>query len=198
MRPNPSLNRVPRPSLPAWGILVSRGAANRAGRPFPRGLHRVSLVRWLRGLAFVRALALSFAAALLAAACDEGLDPSSDAKLASGTWGGENAGVIVSDTLAHVHVGCTFGNFRLPVALDASGRFSVSGSYLLRAYPIAIGPSLPAQFNGIIRDKQMTLTVTVNDTVQKQSTTLGPISVTLGSDPKLGPCPICTVVPKMP
>ena len=29
--------------------------------------------------------------------------------LAPGTWGGENAGAIVSDTIAHVHIGCTLG-----------------------------------------------------------------------------------------
>lgn len=170
---------------------VWRSGASRAARRDRPGSSRSASSRSF-------ALPLWALLAIVAASCDEGLDPSSDAKLATGTWGGDNAGVIVSDTLAHVHVGCTFGNFRLPVALDASGGFRVSGSYVLRAYPVAIGPSLPAQFSGVVRDEEMTLTVAVNDTVQKQSVTLGPITVQLGTEPKLGPCPICTVVPAMP
>src|SRR4029078_10306724 len=81
------------------------------------------------------------------AACGTGSSvlPPQGAALAVGTWGGENAGLIVDDTIAHVHVGCTYGNFPGPVALDETGRFNVSGSYVLRAYPVAVGPALPAQ-----------------------------------------------------
>jgi hypothetical protein len=172
--------------------------------------------RLLRGLAFVKptggrapdgsrtrllrpyALAILLVVAAGPLACDEGVTPASSEKLEPGTWGGENAGVIVSDSVAHVHVGCTFGNFPLPIALDESGRFSVSGSYVLRAYPVAVGPSLPAHLGGVVRGKEMTLTIAVNDTVQKQAVVLGPITVTLGTDPKLGPCPICTVIPTLP
>jgi hypothetical protein len=38
---------------------------------------------------------------------------------------------------------------------------------------------------------QATITVTVNDTTEHKSTVLGPVVVTLGTDPKMGPCPIC-------
>jgi len=34
-------------------------------------------------------------------------------------------------------------------------------------------------------------TSTVNDTVEHKSTVLGPVVVTWGTEPKMGPCPIC-------
>ena len=111
--------------------------------------------------------------------------------LAAGTWGGTNAGVIVDDAIAHVHVGCTNGNFAMPVSVDAEGRFSVAGDYMLRAFPVPIGPTVPAQFTGKVDGRRLTLTVAVNDTVEKKLVTLGPVQVTLGVEPRMGPCPIC-------
>lgn len=111
--------------------------------------------------------------------------------VALGTWGTSGAGVIVSDTLVHVHVGCTKGDFRRPETLDAEGRFNVAGTYLLRAYPVALGPTLPARFSGVIRGSTMTLSVAVNDTVEKALVALGPVTIVLGREPKLGICPIC-------
>ena len=119
--------------------------------------------------------------------------PPAGVALATGTWGGDNAGLIVDDTIAHVHVGCTFGNFPAPVVLDESGRFNVSGSYMLHAYPIAVGPSSPAQLAGVLQANRLTLTVAVNDTVEKKLVVLGPVVVLFARDPKLGPCPICRV-----
>lgn len=113
--------------------------------------------------------------------------------VALGTWGADGAGVIVSDTLVHVHVGCTKGDFRRPETLDADGRFNVAGTYLLRAYPIALGPTLPARFAGVIRGSTMTLSVAVDDTVDKSLVALGPVTIVLGKEPKLGICPICRV-----
>jgi hypothetical protein len=63
--------------------------------------------------------------------------------------------------------------------------------YVLRAYPIHIGPDLPAQFSGQVRDNRLTLRVVVNDTVEKKTVNLGPVTVTLGREPQMGPCPIC-------
>ena len=62
-----------------------------------------------------------------------------------------------------------------------------------RAYPIAIGPSVPARFVGQVRGNQLTISVTVNDTVAKMERLYGPVIVTYGVEPKLGPCPICKV-----
>jgi hypothetical protein len=117
--------------------------------------------------------------------------------LASGTWGGNNAGAIVTDSQAHIHIGCTFGDISGLVPLSSDGSFSVAGSYVLRAYPIMVGPSLPAQFSGRVQQRfglsTLTLTVVVNDTVAKTTQTLGPVDVTFGKDPNMGPCPICRV-----
>ena len=38
--------------------------------------------------------------------------------LAAGTWGGDNAGLIASDTSAHVHIGCTLGDVQLVFGQD--------------------------------------------------------------------------------
>ena len=142
-----------------------------------------------------RAALLTFlvSAVAVAATCDisGSVFPPTGDKLAVGTWGGENAGVIVGDTIAHVHVGCTLGEFRAPVALDEDGRFNVSGSYTLRAFPVHIGPPLPAQFAGRVENGQLTLAIAVNDTVEKKLVQIGPVTVTFGRDPRMGPCPIC-------
>lgn len=115
----------------------------------------------------------------------------SDGLLALGTWGGDSSGLIVSDTAMHLHIACTYGDVsgRIPVA--ANGQVDVQGSYVLRAYPIAIGPSVPARFVGHLDGATLTVTAIVNDTVQHQTVTRGPVVVKLGDAPRLGPCPIC-------
>jgi len=137
------------------------------------------------------ALTLLTGAVFVVAACNGGRATAGTDTLARGTWGGENAGAIVGDTIAHVHIGCTFGDFRPPVALDQEGRFNVEGSYMLRAFPVAVGPSLPAVFTGIVNGDRLTISVAVNDTVEKKLVSLGPVTVVLGREPRLGPCPIC-------
>ena len=115
----------------------------------------------------------------------------SDGVLALGTWGGDSSGLMVSDTAMHLHIACTYGDVsgRIPVA--ANGQVDVQGSYVLRAYPIAIGPSVPARFVGPLDGATLTVTVIVDDTVQHQTVTRGPVVVKLGDAPRLGPCPIC-------
>lgn len=114
-----------------------------------------------------------------------------DGKLPLGTWGGENAGMIVSDTAMHLHVGCTYGDVSGRIALAADGSFDVAGSYMLRAYPIAVGPSVPARFRGQLDGAIATVTVTVDDTVQHATVIKGPVTVKFGDEPRMGPCPIC-------
>jgi hypothetical protein len=104
--------------------------------------------------------------------------------------------VIVTGSLVHVHIGCTKGDFPLPALLDSEGRFNVPGSYILRAYPVQLGPSLPARFAGIVRGSVLTLSVAVDDTVDKKLVALGPVTITLRREPNLGPCPICESAPR--
>ena len=147
-----------------------------------------------RPVSHFAACAIAVALPALLSTCSAASSPSTapGGMLALGTWGGDNSGVIATDSVTHVHVGCTFGDMPGRITLDASGRFLVDGSYLLRAYPVAVGPTLPAQFSGHVEGNALTLAIAVNDTVQKKAVVLGPVTVTWGKDPRLGPCPICS------
>jgi hypothetical protein len=115
-----------------------------------------------------------------------------DLRLPLGTYGGDGGGMIVGDTAMHVHMGCTFGDVSGRVPVDASGRFDVAGSYTLRAYPITVGPSVPARFTGTIDGDRVVVTATIDDTVEHRTVVYGPMSLRLGVEPLRGlPCPIC-------
>ena len=111
----------------------------------------------------------------------------------TGTWGGDNAGLIADDSTAHVHIVCTYGNIPKPIVLDVNRRFDVPGEYVLRAYPVAVGPSLPARFHGTVLGRVLTLRVTVTDTTaaEDSTVTLGPVRLLLGQEPAMQACPIC-------
>ena len=136
-------------------------------------------------------LALVVAVTIVVVACGGRSVTPSPHVLSRGTWGGENAGAIVDDTIVHVHIGCTLGNFPPPAVIDGEGRFSIEGSYTLRTFPVAVGPSLPAVFTGVVNGTQLTLSVAVNDTVEKKLVPLGPVTVVLGREPRMQTCPIC-------
>jgi hypothetical protein len=142
-----------------------------------------SSVRWCAAL-LLSALVLACDKELSQPVVNPGFIP-------AGTWGGDSAGMIVDDTSAHFHVACTFGDVSGRIVVNSGGFFDVNGSYMLRAYPIAVGPSMPARFVGQISGLAVTLVVIVDDTVLHQQVTRGPVRVTLGQDPRLGPCPIC-------
>lgn len=108
----------------------------------------------------------------------------------TGTWGGQNAGLIADDTSAHAHIACTFGNVPGGITLSG-GRFDVAGEYVLRAFPVAVGPALPARFRGSVAGTTLTLRITVQDTVTAETTELGPVYLVRGAQPRMGPCPIC-------
>lgn len=108
-----------------------------------------------------------------------------------GTWGGDNAGLIADDSSAHIHIACTFGNVAQGIEPSAGGQFDVPGDYMLRAYPVAVGPAMPARFHGTVSGKSLTLSVTVRDTIADTTVTLGPVRLFLGREPEMGPCPIC-------
>ena len=105
----------------------------------------------------------------------------------TGTWGGENAGMIVTGPDIHVHIGCTLGDAKGPIHPDADGRFEFDGTYNVDAYPVDRGITHPARFSGRIIGRTMTLTVTLTDTAR----VLGPVDLVYGKEPKMGPCPIC-------
>ena len=131
---------------------------------------------------------------LVGASCgnDEIIFPSG-VELSAGTWGGENAGLIVHGEGAHAHIGCTLGDISGAVPLDASGRFDVNGTYVLRAFPVMVGTSLPARYTGQVNGNRLEMTITVNDTVEHRTVVLGPVALRFGNEPNMGPCPICRV-----
>ena len=130
-------------------------------------------------------------ALLLACAGSSATLPPFDGNLALGTWGGDSTGIIVGDTAFHLHIACTYGDVSSRIPIDANGNFDVAGSYMLHAYPITMGPSMPARFIGHLDGATVTVTVEVNDTVAHQTVTRGPVVAEYGEAPRLGPCPIC-------
>jgi hypothetical protein len=149
-------------------------------------------------LACAAACVAACVAAGLACAERDAIPSAPGAPLAVGTWGGENAGVIVDDTVAHVHIGCTFGNFAAPLRPGPAGGVSATGSWVLRAYPVVVGPALPARLTGTVAGDALTFRVTVDDTVSHTTVELGPVTVTRGREPRMGPCPICRVPRALP
>ena len=123
--------------------------------------------------------------ALIFAACYS--NPSDPVGEISGTWGGDNAGVIATDSSAHVHIGCTLGDTKSPIRPDGYGNFDLTGTYNVDAYPVDRGILHPARFSGHISGNELTLTVTLTD----NGVQLGPVTVVRGKEPKMGPCPIC-------
>ncbi|HEX2722786.1 MAG TPA: hypothetical protein VHM24_07705 [Gemmatimonadaceae bacterium] len=118
-------------------------------------------------------------------ACHAG--PSDPITEIEGTWGGNNAGLIAEDTVAHVHIGCTLGYAKGPIRPNADGLFETTGTYNVDAYPIDRGIIHPARFSGRVTGKTMTLTVVLRD----DGRVLGPVTLTFGKEPQMGPCPIC-------
>ena len=135
-------------------------------------------------------LLLVAAVAVLSCASTAPVVPA-DSLIPLGTYGGDSGGMIVGDTALHLHIGCTLGDVSGRVPVDAQGRFDVAGSYMLRAYPITVGPTVPARFTGSIDGDRIVVTATIDDTVGHATVVRGPVSLRVGVEPKLGPCPIC-------
>ena len=108
-----------------------------------------------------------------------------------GTWGGKDAGMIVTDSGAHLHVGCTLGEVAVPITVDEHGRFDVPESHNLTAFPIDRGIFLPARLTGRMEGLSLSFTLTIDDTVHHEVVVLGPVRLQWGVRPEMGPCPIC-------
>jgi hypothetical protein len=139
----------------------------------------------------MRLTPVTLAALLLAGRCAESLGGPAGDVLPVGTWGGDNAGMLVSDSSAHVHVGCTLGDLLGRIVLGTGGTFDVAGRYNLYAYPVDRGIYSPARFTGQAGSAALVLTVTVLDTVAHTTKVLGPVKLAYGKEPRMGPCPIC-------
>ncbi|HEY2941443.1 MAG TPA: hypothetical protein VGN09_03325 [Vicinamibacteria bacterium] len=105
----------------------------------------------------------------------------------NGTWGGDDAGLIVTSEAAHAHIGCTLGDVAAPIALDAEGRFDLEVQWNVDAFPVDRGIRHPARLSGRTDGHTLTLAVRLSDTGQ----TFGPVLLTLGTPPRMQNCPIC-------
>jgi hypothetical protein len=124
-------------------------------------------------------------AVVLAAACGTfRLEPGT---VAAGTWGGEEAGLIVGADGAHAHIGCTYGDVVGPIPFDAEGRFDVAAQWNVSAFPIDRGIFHEARMSGRLTGRSLIFSANLIDTGQS----LGPVAVTLGREPKMANCPIC-------
>ena len=128
-----------------------------------------------------------YVATLAALAACNGARAVQAGPIEAGVWGGDNAGAIVTDSSAHVHIGCTAGDTKQALVADSSGRFDVTGLYNITLYPVARGPDHPARFFGRTDGHVMILTVALTDT----AVTLGAVELVFGVEPRMGACPIC-------
>ena len=126
-------------------------------------------------------------AALVAAslACGGSPPPPLD-QVPAGTWGGDDAGLIVREDGAHAHVGCTLGDVAGAIAL-VDGRFDVEGTYDVDAFPIDRGIRHPARFSGRTDGRTLTFTVRLTDTGQTFTSGV----LVFGREPRMQNCPIC-------
>ena len=90
------------------------------------------------------------AVVVLAAAC--GASRIEPGNLAVGTWGGEEAGLLVRADGAHAHIGCTYGDIAGPIPFDADGHFDVAAQWNVTAFrpPRRYGPG-PGSVRGHVR-----------------------------------------------
>ena len=131
-------------------------------------------------------------ALLLAGACGAsrvGLDT-----LPVGTWGGDDAGLIMRADGAHAHIGCTLGDVAGPIPLDPEGRFDAAGQWNVDAFPVDRGILHPARLSGRTDGRTLMLSVLLTDTGQ----VLGPVRLTFGREPRMQNCPICQPRPAVP
>jgi len=121
---------------------------------------------------------------VLAAACGQ---QEVTERVPNGTWGGQNAGMLVSQDEAHVHLACTVGSIAGPIPVDAEGAFDVEGRHNVDAFPVNLGIEHPARFFGRLSGGTLTLSVRLTDTGQ----VIGPVTLTFGREPQMQRCPIC-------
>ena len=128
------------------------------------------------------AIALLLGAAF---ACSRHGSPPAEVPL--GTWGGEDAALIVGESSAHAHIGCTKGDVKGALRLDGNGRFQEDGTYNVDAFPVDRGIRHPARFTGETDGRTLTFMVRLTDTGQ----TFASGELVLGRQPRMRSCPIC-------
>jgi len=111
----------------------------------------------------------ALAALLALTACSSS---SSDLTVAKGLWGGQNIELQVDDTGATAQFKCgAIGQANGGLALDASGRFDVAGTYDPK---LVLGGPRPARYTGSRQGDRLVLSVEV------EQATIGPFDLQQG------------------
>jgi hypothetical protein len=79
-----------------------------------------------------------------------------------GEWGGEHVSLTITDAGSSLEFDCARGAIPGPFAVDAAGRFNLSGIYTPGTggpEPITPRPSQAAAYTGRVSGQRMTLTV---------------------------------------
>jgi hypothetical protein len=103
-------------------------------------------------------------------------------------WGGEHVRIEFNDGEARVDFDCAHGTITDPLKSDSEGRFALNGTYV-REGP---GPtrlnvprvSQPARYSGTIKNDEMSLNVTLNNSSQE----IGTFTLTRGSEGLIRKC----------
>lgn len=85
----------------------------------------------------------------------------------TGEWGGEHIGLQINEDGAEIDFDCANGRINQRITPDKNGKFDLTGTYTVeRGGPTRDDQPLPtysANYVGIVKDKTMTLTVTLID-----------------------------------
>jgi hypothetical protein len=103
---------------------------------------------------------------VLSATCGGGPAAPGQQRLPSGQWGGQHAGMEVTDAGAQLEFDCAHGRIDQAITLSESGRFDVKGTYA----PERPGPrredentARTVRYIGQVNGKAMKLTIAASD-----------------------------------
>ncbi len=104
---------------------------------------------------------------LVAIACHSPTAPE-----ATGTWGGQEASLVLSESGGTMSFACGSSTVDPAWTIGASGQFSATGQYFFAGGPVPPQgtPPHPARYSGSIQGDRFTITITLTDLNE----TLGP------------------------
>jgi hypothetical protein len=109
-------------------------------------------------------------------------------KLKTGVWGGEHIRAEISEAGAHFEFDCANGKVGKAIMLDGQGRFDVTGTFSAEhGGPVQrdeTDNTRPVRYAGIVKDNEMTLTITASDTKKE----IGSYTLNHGNDVRLRKC----------
>ena len=108
--------------------------------------------------------------------------------VATGTWGGTDIRLEVTDRGAQADFGCAHGSIDEPMTLDSDGRFDAKGTYAPEGHgpqrEDQSGQGRPARYAGRVQGSTMTVTISLIESGE----TVGPFTLTHGKTPKITKC----------